>query len=482
MAKKKKRKEKKQPELTRKHITRAQKEAEARQRLIMISGATGIAVLLILVLGLLYAIFVEPSQAMAEINGEEITRREFYQRVNYERFQTSNVIADTKEQAEEMLDSDPQTARMFMQYFQQQIGQLQAAYSAIGSQTLEQMIEEKLLEDKSSQRDITVSDDEVSEEIRRNMARQEGALIEVDVEATATSRAGATATALLFTPTPTLEPSPTPTDTLDSEVEPTPTTDTGPTQTPAPTATPNILSDSLYDEAYTAFLSELEDKVGYTDSDYREVTRLQLLRNKMQELIGNEAEVETSGPYVHAAHILVETEEEANAALERINGGEAFADVAVELSSDGSAENGGDLDWFGKGQMVPVFEEAAFALTEVGQLSAPVQSQFGWHVIQLLEAPEERDLPEPQILQARNDAFTEYLSSSKANSNIRRYWDLDDLPKDPFIDDIAQPLPTLPPLTEPTTPELPEGIEVVPAEESDPTTEEEDSGSTEGEE
>lgn len=480
MAKKKNRKKTKQPELSRKHITRAQKQAEARQRLIMISSATGIAVVLILVLGLLYAIFVEPSQAMAEINQEEISRSEFYQRVNYERFQTANIIADSREQALEMLEGDPQTARMFMQYFQQQIGQLQAAYSAIGSQTLEQMIEEHLLEDKASERDITVSDDEVSEEIRRTIARQEGALIEVDVEATATSRAAATATALLFTPTPTLEPSPIPTDTLDSEVEPTPVADTGPTQTPAPTATPNILSDTLYDEAYMAFLTELEDRVGYTDSDYREVTRLRLLRNKMQELIGNEAEVETTGPYVHAAHILVETQEEANAAIERINGGEAFADVAAELSSDGSAENGGDLGWFGEGQMVPVFEETAFALTEVGQLSEPVESQFGWHVITLLEPQEERDLPETQIEQARNDAFTEYLSELKSNSNIRRYWDLDDLPRDPFIDEIAEPLPTLPPLAEPTAPELPE-IEVVPDEESDSTTEE-DSGSTEAEE
>lgn len=472
MAKKKIKRKNEQPELSRKHITRAQKEAEARQRLIMISSATGIGVLLILVLGLLYALFVEPSQAMAEINGEEITRSEFYERVNYERFQTSNVIADTKEQAIEMLDSDPQTARMFMQYFQQQIGQLQAAYSAIGSQTLEQMIEEKILEDKASQRDITVSDDEVSEEIRRNIARQEGALIEVDVEATATSKAGATATALLFTPTPTLEPSPTPTDTLDSEVEPTPVADAEPTQTPAPTATPNILTDTLYDEAYAAYLTELEEKVGYTDSDYRDVTRSRLLRNKMQELIGGEAEVETTGPYVHAAHILVETEEEANAAIERVNGGEAFADVAAELSSDGSAENGGDLGWFGSGQMVPVFEQAAFALTEVGELSSPVQSQFGWHVITLLEPPDVTDLSETEIEQARNEAFREYLSNSKSDSNIRRYWDLDDLPRDPFIDGIVEPLPTLPPLAEPTAPELPE-IEVVPTEEV---------GSTEAEE
>ncbi len=468
MAKKKSRREKIQPELSAKHVTRAKKAARERQRLLQISGAVGLSVLLILVLGLLYASFVEPAQAMAEVNGEEITRAEFYKRVNYERFQTSNVINATREQALEMADSDPQTARMFMQYFQQQIGQLQAAYSAIGSQTLEKMVEEKILADKAVQREISVSDDEVSEEIRRTIARQEDALIESDVEATATSRAGATATALLFTPTPTLEPTAVPTDTVESEVEPTPA-EMEPTLTPAPTATPNILSDTLYDEAYATFLAELEDKVGYTESDYRNVIHAQLLRGKMGELISGEADVETTGPYVNAAHILVETEEEALAALERFNAGEAFADLAAELSSDGSAENGGDLGSFGKGQMVPVFEEAAFALTEVGEVSAPVESQFGWHVIQLLQPQETRDLPESQVEQARTQAFTEYVNKAKGDASVRRYWDLDDLPKDPFINDITEPLPTLPPLEAPVEPEVPTEPEAAPEEENDAT-------------
>ena len=86
-----------------------------------------------------------------------------------------------------------------------------------------------------------------------------------------------------------------------------------------------------------------------------------------------------------AAHILVETEEQAKKIVEDLNGGTDFADLARANSTDpGSAANGGDLGWFGLGMMVEPFEAAVVTL-EPGQLSAPVQTQFGWHVIKLAE-------------------------------------------------------------------------------------------------
>lgn len=90
----------------------------------------------------------------------------------------------------------------------------------------------------------------------------------------------------------------------------------------------------------------------------------------------------------NASHILVGTLEEAEAVLERIGAGEAFADLARELSTDmGSGANGGSLGWFAPGMMVAPFEEAVKAL-EVGALSEPVETQFGWHVITLNETRE----------------------------------------------------------------------------------------------
>ncbi|WP_244489174.1 peptidylprolyl isomerase [Devosia sp. Root685] len=92
---------------------------------------------------------------------------------------------------------------------------------------------------------------------------------------------------------------------------------------------------------------------------------------------------------VHARHILVETKEEADAIKAELDTGGDFATIAQEKSIDpGSGANGGDLGFFSKGMMVPEFETAAFALANPGDVSAPVQSQFGWHIIKLDEKRE----------------------------------------------------------------------------------------------
>lgn len=84
---------------------------------------------------------------------------------------------------------------------------------------------------------------------------------------------------------------------------------------------------------------------------------------------------------IHARHILVATEADAQAALKRLKSGEDFAKVAKEMSKDPGAE-GGDLGWFSRERMVPEFADAAFKLKD-GEISQPVKSQFGWHIIQV---------------------------------------------------------------------------------------------------
>nr|WP_245257568.1 peptidylprolyl isomerase [Methylocapsa acidiphila] len=84
---------------------------------------------------------------------------------------------------------------------------------------------------------------------------------------------------------------------------------------------------------------------------------------------------------IHARHILVPTDEDAKAALKRVKAGEDFAKVAKEVSKDPGSE-GGDLGWFTKDRMVPEFADAAFKLDE-GQISEPVKSPFGWHIIKI---------------------------------------------------------------------------------------------------
>ena len=86
---------------------------------------------------------------------------------------------------------------------------------------------------------------------------------------------------------------------------------------------------------------------------------------------------------IRASHILVKTKEEADELLKEINAGKDFAKAAQEVSLCPSKNDGGDLGFFGRGMMVKPFEDAAFALKEMGDVSEPVETQFGWHLIKL---------------------------------------------------------------------------------------------------
>jgi peptidyl-prolyl cis-trans isomerase C len=96
---------------------------------------------------------------------------------------------------------------------------------------------------------------------------------------------------------------------------------------------------------------------------------------------------------VRARHILVETEDEAKAIIEQLEGGADFAELAQQESTGPSAANGGDLGFFSKEQMVTPFAEAAFAM-ETGEISEPVKTRFGWHVIKV---EEKRDREPPKF-------------------------------------------------------------------------------------
>lgn len=87
---------------------------------------------------------------------------------------------------------------------------------------------------------------------------------------------------------------------------------------------------------------------------------------------------------VHALHILVKTEQEALGVSYDVNHGKDFEAVAKEKSLCPSGKKGGDLGWFGRNMMVKEFEVAAFAM-KPGEISKPVKSQFGWHIIKVLE-------------------------------------------------------------------------------------------------
>ncbi|SDG71975.1 peptidylprolyl isomerase [Alloyangia pacifica] len=131
------------------------------------------------------------------------------------------------------------------------------------------------------------------------------------------------------------------------------------------------------------------------------------------------------GQEYNASHILVESEDEAKAIIEELNGGADFAEVAKEKSTGPSGPNGGELGWFSAGMMVEPFQ-AAVETMEAGAISeTPVQTQFGWHVIKLnetraKEAPKLDEVRDQLAQQVQQEAVAAYMDEAESGAEITR--------------------------------------------------------------
>ncbi|MBS4212226.1 MULTISPECIES: peptidylprolyl isomerase [Neobacillus] len=140
---------------------------------------------------------------------------------------------------------------------------------------------------------------------------------------------------------------------------------------------------------------------GYkSEADLKKTMKLGMLQEKaaMKDIKVTDKELkdyyDNYQPEIKARHILVADEATANTVKQKLDGGAKFEDVAKEYSTDkASAQNGGDLGWFGAGKMDPDFEKAAYAL-KVNEISAPVKTQFGYHIIQVTDKKEKKSYDE----------------------------------------------------------------------------------------
>ena len=159
---------------------------------------------------------------------------------------------------------------------------------------------------------------------------------------------------------------------------------------------------------------EIEEKVQVSDQEAK-------------DFYDNHQDKFKKGQEVRASHILVGTEKEANDIIARLKKGEDFGKLAIALSKDkGSAAKGGDLGFFSHGRMVPEFEEAAFSL-KPGEISAPLKTQFGYHIIKVTERKEGAIVPfeeaketvKRQLLsEKQKSVFDAYVEGLKKKSKI----------------------------------------------------------------
>jgi parvulin-like peptidyl-prolyl isomerase len=404
--------------VTKKHIARLERE---RRQVNLIRGIAiaGIVIVVgLLAYGYLRLNVFALREPVAEVNGVTITTGEWQQRVKYQRALMVNAYNEYS---------------FYQQNFgfdySQQLQQIASTLSVpdiLGQQVLDQMIDEILIRQAAEEMGISVSEEEVERSIRENFGFFPNGTPSPTVTPTEVMFPTLTSQQLTlypstFTPTPVSTSTVTPTATLD------PSSTAAPTSTPVP-ATPTPVPENATATAtpYTleGFQSEFKETVdsfgqyGISEQTIRSIFEMTLLRQKLMDEVTQD--VPRTEEQVWARHILVGTETEAQAALALINAGTDFATVAQRYSEDtGSGANGGDLGWFGQGAMVAEFEQVAFDL-EVGEISEPVQSQFGYHIIQVLG---HHDVPlnSTQYEQKKETEFSDWLAAERGEAEITTY-------------------------------------------------------------
>ncbi len=399
--------------VTKKHIARLERE---RRQVNLVRGiAIGgiVAVILLLGYGYLKLNVLQLREPVAEVNGETITTDYWQERVRFQRVNMMNLYNTyVLYQQQFGMDTSQQ---------QQQISSLLQVPETLGQQVLDQLIDEAIIRQEAKKRGITVSAEEVEKSIRDQYGFFPNGTPTPTITPTeflAPTLSPEQLTIYPSTAIPTEAPTstPTPTNTPDRSVTPTTTSTAGP---PTPTFVPELATATStpytldgFKEQYSKTVSDFKS-YNVSESVLRSVYESQLLRSKLLEEIA--ADTPSVEEQVWARHILVDDEISLGIVRTLLASGQDFGEVAKKYSKDtGSGAKGGDLGWFGKGAMVPEFETAAYS-QPIGEIGKPVKSQFGYHIIQVIDR-REMPLTATQLDQNRQTALTDWLTKTRADA------------------------------------------------------------------
>ena len=336
-------------------------------------------------------------QASLKVDGKTITLDEYRAWFSYRQ----NILLANLQQAEANGgsatmptpvpgDSAASQAYSMQEMWRQRASQLQGELNSLSTSLTDEFIDRPILRAEASRRNITITSEDVDKELKTITGFE-------DPAGTPTPTTSETPTVSAGSPSPT---APASTPTVIRTPRPTPT---------VRTRKPNTLEQAIRDYAKFA---------GSTYEMVREDAELTILKRKLSEAFGEEAP--KTGEQVKARHILVGDEDAARKVLDRLKSGEEFDALAAELSTDGSnKDKGGDLGWFGRGTMVTPFEDAAFSLP-VGQISEPVKTQFGVHVIRVDEKDSTKPLEESQYQRVKEEAFTKWIAAERDTKKPER--------------------------------------------------------------
>jgi len=426
--------------VTKKHIARQHREERQTRIIVTVSIAIGVIILGLVLYGVIDQTIIRPRTPIARVGDEHITVREFESNVQYARMQVLN-------QSFQYYTLHLQFGEFggnFIQNAQQLVMELMQPVT-FGRTVLDDMIDNLIIKEEAERRGITVSESEIDAAVQAAFGFFPDGTPTPTVTATilATPTYSETQLALISTPTTVPEEAdpdedaetPSEEDEVMDEEETTLVEEEGetpdedvlaeievdlpetepedlastPEATPTVTLTPTPYTTALYGQNIKDFNDQFSI-YNFDINNLREIFKAQLLREKLIEVF--EFDIPTTKNEVWARHILVETLEEAQEILSRLEDGENFFDLAALYSLDESNKfNGGDLGWFDETTMVPAFSEAAFTLEE-GEISEPVETSFGFHIIQVIGKRESQVLP-MQVLQIRQQAFNEWIAEQR---------------------------------------------------------------------
>ncbi|MBL8163859.1 MAG: peptidylprolyl isomerase [Anaerolineae bacterium] len=407
------------PKLKHEFHSRHEREAEIQRWVVLGTGIAVAVVVVILAIAFIIDQVITPNQVVASVEGRNITVSEFQRRVRFERFIRNNQLINIyntyqsfglpQDQIGQQLQSQEPYATW--------LRELQVP-DQMGLTVINQMVEDQLIRNVAAERGISVTQDQIDKTIEEFFGFDAEAVLnaEATAEATAEGTAEPTATPTI-TPTPYVSPtpSPAPTETPIPSATPTPELTPTATLTPFPTIPPTATLTGpeqvdQFQQNRDDFFASIRQQTGLSDSDIKAYFELQALRDAVQESVTSE--VGTQGIFADARHILVDTEEEAKDIIDALNAGESFAALAQAVSKDtSSGQNGGELGWSPITQYVAEFQ-AAVRDAEIGAIVGPVQTEFGYHIIQV-RAREERELTEAQIDSAKTNTFNTWLETLK---------------------------------------------------------------------